>query len=302
MTSLTTVKRKKFSTVTVTAVFFLVAAAILSVSAAPVLAATTPDTSWYNLTDTSFIISKDVQLAGLAQLVNATSPVSDDFNGRKIIISGNINLSAFTNWVPIGNAAHSFEGIFEGNGKTISKLSVDFGTGTGPAGLFGNIGKGGKVQNLNLRGINIKGGTGDTGGIAGTSDGSITKCTVSGTVNGKTTQNTGGVAGNNGSNGTITDCTVVSGSTIIGTAGKTGALSGLNNGAVNRNTVNKDVKVNGVPVNQNNLVGSGKAPTNTSIRNPLVHGKKRSGCDAGFGFAGFAALAGAALIYRRKEQ
>jgi hypothetical protein len=299
-------KRKKFPTATVIAASLLAAAAILSVSAAPVLAAApVPDTSWYdnNSAAMSFVISKDVQLAGLAKLVNATSATSNDFNGRTITIDRNINLSAFDNWTPIGNASNPFKGRFNGNGKIISNLFIT--SGAGPAGLFGKISTGATVQNLNLRGINIKGGTGDTGSIAGINDGSIISCTVAGIINGVNAVSAGGIAGNNENGGAIEGCTVVSGSSITGTSGKTGALAGLNsqtNNKINKNSVHKDVRVNNALVSQNNLVGSGAAPTNTSIKSQWTHGKNSSGCDAGFGFAGFAALVGTGLICRRKEQ
>jgi hypothetical protein len=301
MTNLTTVKRKKFSTETIVA-SLLVTAAILSVSAVPVHAAAppTPDIGWYGSpTSPDFTISKDAQLAGLAQLVNAGS---DDFKGKKITIDRNIDLSKFTNWTPIGDSSKPFNGTFNGGGKTVSKLSIT--SAVSSAGLFGQIGGGGAVQNLNLKNVSIMGGASDSGGVAGINKGAVKNCTVSGTVTGGNGFNAGGVAGKNDVNASIENCSVMPGSSITGTKGRVGALAGENvkGATIKNNTGYKSVKVNGAPVSKNNLVGSGDIPTNTRIANPLAHGGSGGGCDAGFGFAGFAALAGAGLICHRKKQ
>ena len=191
MTNMTTVKCKKFPKAAIIAVFVLVAAAIFSVSAAPVLAApASPDISWYNTTSKDFTISTAAQLAGLAQLVNAKS---DDFGNKKINIGVNIDLSAFTSWTPIGNSSAPFKGAFDGKSHTIRNLSIN--ASTGPAGLFGKIGAGASVENLNLKGIDIKDITGDAGGIAGVNEGIIKKCSVTGVIKG--TGSAGGIAGNN---------------------------------------------------------------------------------------------------------
>ena len=143
----------------------------------------TPDTSWYNGTNTAFTINTGDQLAGLAQLVNDGT---NDFSGKTITLGANINLAAYgygaagwnsgNGWIPISY----FNGIFNGNNKTISNLYIND-DNYGYAGLFGYI-WGGTVKNLNLvidsHGVN---GGDYTGGIVGYIEhGTIEKCSVTG--------------------------------------------------------------------------------------------------------------------------
>lgn len=88
------------------------------------------DTTWYNDTGTSFTISTAEQLAGLALLVNRDeNPVN--FSGKTIILGADIDLLGLE-WVPIGYAKRngykpegsSFQGVFDGNGKTVSNLKI----------------------------------------------------------------------------------------------------------------------------------------------------------------------------------
>ncbi|MDR2780369.1 MAG: hypothetical protein LBB28_04515, partial [Synergistaceae bacterium] len=186
------------------------------------------------------------------------------------------------------------------NNKVISELSIT--SADSPAGLFGKIGTGGIVQNLKLTGGHIKGVTSDCGSIAGVNGGTIQNSIVSAAVSGDISQNTGGIVGKNDSGGKVEKCTVATGSSITGAKGKTGVLAGENNGDMDSNTVYRGVKINGAPAGENNLVGTGKAPTNTNITNPQGFGGGGSGCDTGFGFAALAALAGTRLIRRRERQ
>ncbi len=105
------------------------------------------------------------------------------------ILTADLDLAdvAFT---PIGNATVKFRGIFDGNGKTISNLSITA-TAAG-AGLFGTT-VGATVKNLTLENVNISG-LGDNGGLVGLSyGGTYENCHVtSGTV---TSTNTSGYSG-----------------------------------------------------------------------------------------------------------
>jgi len=95
----------------------------------------------------TFYISTEADLKGLAQLVNSGF---DDFSGKTIYLNANIVLKdAHT---PIGNGEKSFMGIFDGNGKTISGLSV---SGFTLAGLFGYVGAGGQIKNLTVNVLKI---------------------------------------------------------------------------------------------------------------------------------------------------
>jgi uncharacterized protein (TIGR02145 family) len=95
----------------------------------------------------TFYISTEDDLKGLAQLVNTGF---DDFSGKTIYLNADITLKdAHT---PIGNNEKKFMGIFDGNGKTISGLSV---SGVALAGLFGYVEEGGQIKNLTANVLRI---------------------------------------------------------------------------------------------------------------------------------------------------
>jgi hypothetical protein len=103
-------------------------------------------------------------------------------------LADNIDLTG-KDWTPIGTSfGNSYTGTFDGNGKTITGLTV---TGSDRyTGLFGFIK--GTVKNVVLTEINITSGT-FVGGVAGWSfGGNIENCSVSGSVSGS---DVGGVVG-----------------------------------------------------------------------------------------------------------
>ena len=152
-------------------------------------------------------------------------------------LEDDIDLSG-TNWTPIGiDYNHQYTGTFEGNGKTITGLTV---TGSDLcAGLFGYIGSGGKVMNVKLEGVQIESDNdlNDVGGVAGSSYGNIEYCSVSGSVSGSSY--VGGVVGVN--YGTVTGCTA-SGD-VTGTNAYVGGVAGYNyfGGTVTACTASGDV-------------------------------------------------------------
>ncbi len=96
------------------------------------------DVSWYSSGQTNFKISSIKQLAGLAVIANSNkSGFHDDFNGKKIELSANLNSSDIAShiWVPIGTRESPFAGTFNGNGFSISKLYTDLDSKW--SGLFG---------------------------------------------------------------------------------------------------------------------------------------------------------------------
>ena len=138
-------------------------------------AAWTVDTGWGTDYDTSteFTIADAGDLAQFAVMVNG----GKDFSGKTVKLTNNIDLEN-QEWTPIGtNDKKPFTGIFDGNGKTISGLSISASTST-YTGLFGAFA--GDVKNLYVSG---KVSTGmAAGGIAGINSGKITNCYFIGDV------------------------------------------------------------------------------------------------------------------------
>ena len=136
-------------------------------------------------------------------------------------LTDNIDLTG-KDWTPIGTSfGNSYTGTFDGNGKTITGLTV---TGSDRyTGLFGFIK--GTVKNVVLTEINITSGT-FVGGVAGWSfGGNIENCSVSGSVSGS---DVGGVVGYQ-QGGSITGCS--SSATVKGTQRAGGVAGATNSGA-----------------------------------------------------------------------
>ena len=142
---------------------------------------------------------------------------ADAVNGGKTglncTLTANIDLGE-EDWTPIGNFSNLYTGTFDGGGHTISGLQISS-IGSNNVGMFGCVGNGGTVQNVNLTNVSVSGGTG-VGGMVGTNGGTIQGCMVSGSVSGNDL--VGGVAGDN--HGTVKGCCFaggsVSGSNYVG--------------------------------------------------------------------------------------
>lgn len=76
-----------------------------------------PNKDWYSDSKSTFEITTAEQLAGLAVLVNEENKT---FAGKMVKLLVNVDWSS-KSWTPIGNEAHPFKGIFDGNHNTIRK-------------------------------------------------------------------------------------------------------------------------------------------------------------------------------------
>ncbi len=116
-----------------------------------------------------------------------------------------------------------FTGVFDGNGHTISNLTI---TGGSYLGLFGQVAFGAELKNLGVMDVNLKGSQGSRliGGLVGSNSGTLTQCNSTGEVSGGHVL--GGLVGsNNGGNITMSYGTGnVSGDENIG------GLVGINDG------------------------------------------------------------------------
>ena len=147
-------------------------------------------------------------------------------NVRTYTLAGPITITTGT-WIPVGSGNDPFMGTFDGNGNTITGLSI---SGSSPAyqGLFGDIGTGGVVKNTILVSPSV---TSDgltdafhTGALAGTNEGLISHCGVDG--------------------GTVTG------------AYHTGGLVGVNSGIIEYSYSNANVPGSGAAVNIGGLAGT----------------------------------------------
>ena len=139
------------------------------------------DTSWYDNAEAgavSYSISEPKELAGLAKLVNAGT---DTFEGKTIELDSSIDLNGYK-WTAIGELNYDsvgesdnpyefnesdffiFKGTFDGNGNTISNISIDKGSNNSSfdqrksyLGLFGVIGNGATISNLTIENVTIQG-------------------------------------------------------------------------------------------------------------------------------------------------
>jgi hypothetical protein len=142
------------------------------------------------------------------------------------VLGADIDATGFS-FATIGSFSTPFTGIFDGQGHTITNLTVSSSNGNF-SGLFGVIGTSGVVRNVGL--VNESEVTTNAnflGGLAGENDGTITNSHVSGTL-ALTGAETGLLVGRN--NGTI-DHSYTLGSLTGSPSGYVGGLAGTNLGA-----------------------------------------------------------------------
>ena len=182
-------------------------------------------------------IATPAQLELLATYVNNSATAPPYYN-KHYRLTANIDLSAYqtgSGWTPIGTLSDSFEGVFDGDGYSITGLKIN-NTSRWYIGLFGFLFNA-KVKNITVVNADIISNLNDeisfAGVIAGFSTGStITNCHTSGSVSGRNTLinsavYVGGIAGK-GSNlsGCSSSCTLSSTSTENWTPSYAGGITG----------------------------------------------------------------------------
>ena len=259
-------------------------------------------------------IANGAQLAYLASSVNS----GETYTGKNFVLTANIDLNGLP-WTPIANSFSDallggsnyriFAGNFDGNGYTISKVSIGSETTPFESDVFGLFGATeGKISNLNLDTVSIHGVAkitsgyviGPAGGLVGYSAGSIENCHVTGLTMDMNAQD-GGIAGAywigglvGALDGTqlINECSV-SGSITENTGkGSIGGLIGELGKAAKITYSRSDVTVNvkadprgGADVGGFIGKGNGKTDSETVIRNCYATGNVTGGAYTG-GFAG----------------
>ena len=168
-----------------------------------------------------------------------------DFNSAASYASGmvNENWRTGTGWDPIGGlralnsgSQTSFNTEFDGNGRTISNLYIDYSgqSDNNNLGLFGRTRSESFIHDIGLVAVDVSGGR-SIGGLVGYNDGAISDSYATGEVSGN--HNVGGLVGNNwnGAIATSHAAVKVSGGSVIG------GLVGLNSGILSSSNATGEV-------------------------------------------------------------
>lgn len=226
--------------------------------------------------DKPYLIKNREQLMGLSELTAMGMMVPEaegakyagDYSGCYFALGANIDLQG-VDWIPIGfyqdssekawEVPHTFNGIFDGNGKTIKNLKLTSFANYNNVGLFGSLSnasiydltiipesssiKGndrtgvvaGYAENSEIRNITVKNAdissTGISGGIAGEISGTVIENAICDKVvidakGGSEVIYAGGIAGM-ASNSTIVDCEVSTGTGTTARIQGTGYIGGI---------------------------------------------------------------------------
>ena len=159
------------------------------------------------LSSGTYSIKTAEELAKLATMTN-NGLIGDNV---EFVLGADIDLSNYNNWTPIGNSTNKFTGIFDGNGYTISNLTIK--TSGSKLGLFGLTSKA-DIKNVGLEDINIllNGATTNDkhiGGLIGYlgADSTLTNCYVKGEIDARSKAKiVGGLVGQVYNGCIIEDC------------------------------------------------------------------------------------------------
>ena len=260
-------------------------------------------------------IANGAELAYLASSVNS----GESYEEKNFVLTANIDLNGLP-WTPIANSFSDallggsdyrvFAGNFDGNGYTISNVSIGSETAPLEADVFGLFGAtAGKISNLNLDTVSIHGIAkiasigaviGFAGGLVGYSGGYIENCHVTGlTMDMSVPSNVyaaaycvGGLVGVLDETQLINECSVSGSITEKAGKGSIGGLIGELGKAAKITYSRSDVMVNvkadprgGADVGGFIGKGNGKTDAETVIRNCYATGNVTGGAYTG-GFAG----------------
>jgi hypothetical protein len=98
------------------------------------------------------------------------------------VVKSDIELSAYINWLPIGDNTNPFAGTLDGQNFVISNLKIDRAT-TDYVGLFGYTASGSVIQKVKLDNVNVKG-KNYVGALVGYNKASLTQISSTGIVAG----------------------------------------------------------------------------------------------------------------------
>ena len=248
--------------------------------------------SWEELTGTPAAISW-VDIETVDDLLALAKATDAETLGKNYRLKADLNLKD-TPFNGIGSAARPFTGMFDGQGHTISHVTVNAPEGEN-AGFF-NVIKGATIRNLKLVDVEITGKT-NVGGLAGSAQVQLDSddlsknvanliggCSVSGTVTG--TKNVGGLVGlNEGKTDPKTLFSIASAvdkcaaSVTVNGKEMTGGLVGKNGGTITKSSSGGTVKGD---TTTGGLVGDSSGDIYDSHTSCTVAGSSHTG-----GFVGF---------------
>ena len=173
--------------------------------------------------------TRHIKTAGDMQALynNSGGVFKENWWKDNIILDNNINMGG-VKMSPIGSSTESFKGTFDGQGHTISGLSIKSGRG-----LFGYT-DGATIKNLTISGADIYAyNKGDVGGIIGSmKKGTLSDCNVTGsTVESNNKDRAGGAVGKN-NDGVIKNVYVTGTKVNAIYASVVGGIAGENSGRV----------------------------------------------------------------------
>jgi filamentous hemagglutinin family protein len=208
-------------------------------------------------------------------------------------LGSNIDASETASWnggagfVPIGNSTTNFTGTFNGNGNTISNLTINL-PSSNYVGLFGYVGSGGVIENVGVVGGAVTGQF-SVGALVGWNSGTVTNAyataAVTGTGGATITGDLGGLIGDN--SGAVTQSYATGGVTAIdGGQLDAGGLVGDNYGMIT--TSYATGPVSGGHFNIGGLVGGNHGMVSESYASGAVSGDSNSiaGGLVGYNFSG----------------
>ncbi|MCK5774089.1 MAG: hypothetical protein KAH57_09915, partial [Thermoplasmata archaeon] len=139
--------------------------------------------------------------------VDQLQDMSSDLSAHYLLIN-DVDASATSGWNtgdgfdPIGNSMHNFTGSLDGQGYDINDLFINR-IATSYVGLIAYLGADASLDNISLIELNISGNY-QVGGLAGSNDGTVSNCYVTGSVKG-VNRDIGGLVGHNDP-GTVKNC------------------------------------------------------------------------------------------------
>lgn len=211
----------------------------------------TADTSWFNDTDTEFILTTAEQLAGLAELVDG----GNNFAGKTVKLGTDIDLYHLadgatdpTCFDPIGSYRNDliFEGVLDGQGHTIANMNqntwaLDNGYYYGDLGLglFGAV-ENATIKNLVMDNASISGESALCGTVAAVAGDNVTfeNITVKNSDVADYQYYAGGIVGWAGGDEQFINC-VIDASTTIGA--QWGEFNNANGGVIGGASTSADI-------------------------------------------------------------